>query len=293
MMGRYFAIRIGRAALTIVLVVTFAFVVLRLSGDPALMILGPEAPPEVLAAFRKAWGLDDPIWFQYLDYFGAIAKGELGRSMRDGRPAIELVLERIPATLALTLPAFFFKVALGVPAGIYAALYRGSGIDRAVMMTAVAGFTVPSFVLALLLVLVFAVQLGWLPSGGQDSWRHAILPIVTLSLGGAAVLARFTRSAPHAGGARPALYPHGLSQGRAVAQGGDLACAAERGDPDRHHSGLHGGYADRGRGGGRECVFLAGSRAPARRCRRQPRPRRRAMHPAAGRADHGHVEPDR
>jgi peptide/nickel transport system permease protein len=97
-MGRYFAIRIGRAALTIVLVVTFAFVVLRLSGDPALMILGPEAPPEVLAAFRKAWGLDDPIWFQYLDYFGAIAKGELGRSMRDGRPAIQLVLERIPAT---------------------------------------------------------------------------------------------------------------------------------------------------------------------------------------------------
>lgn len=194
-MGRYFAIRIGRAALTIVLVVTFAFVVLRLSGDPALMILGPEAPPEVLAAFRKAWGLDDPIWFQYLDYFGAIAKGELGRSMRDGRPAIELVLERIPATLALTLPAFAFKVALGIPAGIYAALHRGSGIDRAVMMTAVAGFTVPSFVLALLLVLVFAVQLGWLPSGGQDSWRHAILPIATLSLGGAAVLARFTRSA--------------------------------------------------------------------------------------------------
>ncbi|MDH2355709.1 ABC transporter permease [Bradyrhizobium sp. SSUT18] len=194
-MGRYFAIRIGRAALTIVLVVTFAFVVLRLSGDPALMILGPEAPPEVLAAFRKAWGLDDPIWFQYLDYFGAIAKGELGRSMRDGRPAIELVLERIPATLALTLPAFVFKVALGIPAGIYAALHRGSAIDRAVMMTAVAGFTVPSFVLALILVLVFAVQLGWLPSGGQDSWRHAILPIVTLSLGGAAVLARFTRSA--------------------------------------------------------------------------------------------------
>ena len=194
-MGRYVAMRIGRAALTIVLVVTFAFVVLRLSGDPALMILGPEAPPEVLAAFRKAWGLDDPIWLQYLDYFSAIAKGELGRSMRDGRPAIELVLERIPATLALTLPAFFFKVALGIPASIYAALHRGSAIDRAVMMTAVAGFTVPSFVLALLLVLVFAVQVGWLPYGGQDSWRHAILPIATLSLGGAAVLARFTRSA--------------------------------------------------------------------------------------------------
>jgi peptide/nickel transport system permease protein len=194
-MARFFAIRIGRAALNIVLVVTFAFVVLRLSGDPALMIMGPEAAPEVIAAFRKAWGLDDPIWMQYFDYFGAIAQGELGRSMRDGRPAIELVLERIPATLILTLPAMALKVGIGIPAGIYAALHRGSLIDRAVMMAAVAGFTVPSFVLALLLVLVFSVQLGWLPSGGQESWRHAILPVITLGIGGAAVLARFTRSA--------------------------------------------------------------------------------------------------
>lgn len=194
-MARYFAIRIGRAMITIALVVTFAFVVLRLSGDPALIIMGPEAPPEVIAAFRKAWGLDDPIWMQYFDYFGAIAKGELGRSMRDGRPAIALVLERIPATLTLTIPALLLKLAIGIPGGIFAALHRGSLIDRAVMIGAVAGFTVPSFVLGLVLVLIFAVQLGWLPSGGQETWRHAILPIVTLGIGGAAVLARFTRSA--------------------------------------------------------------------------------------------------
>jgi peptide/nickel transport system permease protein len=194
-MARYFAIRIGRAMITIALVVTFAFVVLRLSGDPALIIMGPEAPPEVIAAFRKAWGLDDPIWMQYFDYFGAIAKGELGRSMRDGRPAIALVFERIPATLALTIPALLLKLAIGIPGGIFAALHRGSLIDRAVMIGAVAGFTVPSFVLGLVLVLIFAVQLGWLPSGGQETWRHAILPIVTLGIGGAAVLARFTRSA--------------------------------------------------------------------------------------------------
>jgi len=194
-MARYFAIRIGRATITIALVVTFAFVVLRLSGDPALIIMGPEAPPEVIAAFRKAWGLDDPIWMQYFDYFGAIAKGELGRSMRDGRPAIALVFERIPATLTLTIPALLLKLAIGIPGGIFAALHRGSLIDRAVMIGAVAGFTVPSFVLGLVLVLIFAVQLGWLPSGGQETWRHAILPIVTLGIGGAAVLARFTRSA--------------------------------------------------------------------------------------------------
>ena len=194
-MLRFFAIRFVRALITIVLVVTFAFIVLRLSGDPAQIILGPEAPPEVVAAFRKAWGLDDPIWLQYLRYFGAIAQGELGRSMRDGRDAIALVAERIPATLALTVPALLIKIGAGMAAGIYAALHRGGLADRVVMMLSVAGFTIPSFVLGLSLVLIFAVKLGWLPSGGNDSWRHAILPIMTLGIGGAAILARFTRSA--------------------------------------------------------------------------------------------------
>jgi len=194
-MLRHLLFRGLRALLTVALVVTFAFVVLRLSADPALIILGPEASPEMIAAFRKSWGLDEPIWVQYVDYFRAILRGELGRSMRDGRPAIELVAERIPATLALTLPALALKLGIGVPAGIWASLHRGTVIDRAVMAMAVAGFTVPSFVLGLVLVLIFSVRLGWLPSGGQDTWVHAVLPIVTMGVGGAAVLARFTRSA--------------------------------------------------------------------------------------------------
>lgn len=194
-MLRFLATRLARAALTIAMVVTFAFVVLRLSGDPAQIIMGADAPPEAVEAFRAAWGLDEPIWVQYLSYFWAILQGDLGRSMRDGRDAIVLVTERIPATLALTLPALAIKICLGIPAGIYAALHRNSLADRVVMIIAVAGFTVPSFVLGLLLVLVFAVELGWLPSGGQESWRHGILPVITLGLGGAAVLARFTRSA--------------------------------------------------------------------------------------------------
>ena len=194
-MLRFIAGRLLRAALTIIMVVTFAFVVLRLSGDPALLILSVDAPPEAVAAFREAWGLDRPLWVQYLSYFGAILQGDLGQSMRDGRDAIDLVAERIPATLALTLPALALKIGIGIPAGIHAALHRNSATDRVVMVMAVAGFAVPSFVLGLLLVLVFAVQLGWLPSGGQESWRHAILPVITLGVGGAAVLARFTRSA--------------------------------------------------------------------------------------------------
>ena len=187
--------RLLRACLTILFVMTFAFVVLRLSGDPALLIMSVDAPPEAIAAFREAWGLDRPIWEQYLAYIGHAATGDFGKSMRDGRPAIELVMERVPATLAITLPALALKIGIGIPAGIYAALHRNSMADRLTMALSVAGFTMPSFVLALLLVLVFAVTLGWLPASGSDSVLHAILPIVTLGTAGAAVMARFTRSA--------------------------------------------------------------------------------------------------
>lgn len=191
----FIASRMARAALTIVFVVTFAFIVLRLSGDPALLIMSVDAPPEAIEAFRKSWGLDRPIWEQYFAYAVNALSGDFGNSMRDGRPAVDLVLERVPMTLAITIPAFMIKLLVGIPAGIFAALHRNSLVDRMTMMVSVAGFTVPSFVLALLLVLVFAVQLGWLPSSGSESWMHAILPIITLGAAGAAVLARFTRSA--------------------------------------------------------------------------------------------------
>lgn len=194
-MFRYFVIRILRAALTIALVVTFAFIVLRLSGDPARSIMGEDASPEAMAAFRRAWGLDQPLWIQYLHYFAAILSGDLGQSMRGGGPALALVLGRIPATLMLTLPALFIKLVIGIPAGIYAALHRDSAIDRAVMITAVAGYTVPSFVLGLVLVQILAIWLGWLPTGGTGGLPHVILPIITLGVGGAAMLARFVRSA--------------------------------------------------------------------------------------------------
>ncbi|HZH05078.1 MAG TPA: ABC transporter permease [Lautropia sp.] len=194
-MLQFVAIRGFRAALTLFLVLTFAFLILRLSGDPALLIMSPDAPPEAIEAFRRGWGLDAPLWKQYLGYFANLAQGNLGTSMRDGSPAISLVMERVPATLAITVPAFLLKLLIGIPAGIYAAVHRNSLADRLVMTLSVAGYTLPSFVLGLVLVLVFAVNLGWLPSGGYTTPQHAILPILTLSLGGAAILARFTRSA--------------------------------------------------------------------------------------------------
>jgi len=177
------------------LVMTFAFLVLRLSGDPALILLGPDAPQDAINAFRERWGLNDPIWKQYLAYLVQLLTLEFGVSMRDQVPALDLVLSRIPATLAITLPALLLKVGLGIPAGVYAALHRQSIADRGVITLSILGFTVPSFVLGLLLVLVFAVQLGWLPSGGQEGVEHALLPILTLSVGGIGIMARFARSA--------------------------------------------------------------------------------------------------
>jgi peptide/nickel transport system permease protein len=194
-MLRYLLLRLFRAGVTIVAVVTFAFIVLNLSGDPALTILSPEAPPEAIAAFRQAWGLDQPLWQQYAHYFLNVLDGNLGNSLREARPATEIVWERLPATLALTIPAFVIKILIGIPTGIYAALHRNSFADRLTMAISVAGYTVPSFVLGLVLVLIFAVRLGWLPSGGFESPSHLILPAATLGLAGAAVIARFTRSA--------------------------------------------------------------------------------------------------
>ncbi|WOC15675.1 ABC transporter permease [Pseudochrobactrum sp. MP213Fo] len=191
----FFLTRLLRAIITVMLVVTFAFIVLRMSGDPAQIILGPDAPPQAVEAFRKAWGLDQPIIVQYFSYFGAILHGDLGVSMRDGQKAIDLVAERIPATLILTIPTLLLNLLIGIPAGVYAALHRDSIIDRLVMMTAIIGFTLPNFVLGLVLVLIFSVTLKWLPSGGSATWLHAVLPVMTMSIAGAAILARFARSA--------------------------------------------------------------------------------------------------
>lgn|SRR5690606_17072377 len=194
-MLNHILIRLVRAFLTLMLVMTFAFLVLRLSGDPAIILLGPDAPQDAINAFRERWGLNDPLWKQYLAYIAQVLTLDFGVSMRDQVPALELVISRIPATLAITVPALILKVAIGIPAGVYAALHRQSIADRGVITLSIFGFTVPSFVLGLILVLIFAVSLGWLPSGGQDSWKHAILPIATLSVGGIGIMARFSRSA--------------------------------------------------------------------------------------------------
>ncbi len=194
-MIRFILVRLFRALITILAVVTFAFVVLRMSGDPAQVMLGPDVPQDSIDAFRKAWGLDQPLWAQYIAYLKSIFTGDFGVSMRDKASALHLVMERVPATLQLTVPALLLKLVIGIPAGVYAALHRQSFADRGVILLAIFGFTIPSFVMGLVLVLIFSVMLGLLPSGGQDTWVHGILPTITMSIGGIGILARFSRSA--------------------------------------------------------------------------------------------------
>ncbi|MDP9811957.1 peptide/nickel transport system permease protein [Rhizobium tibeticum] len=194
-MVRFILVRLFRALITILAVVTFAFVVLRMSGDPAQVMLGPDVSQDSVDAFRKAWGLDQPLWVQYIDYLKSIFTGDFGVSMRDKASALRLVMERVPATLQLTVPALILKLVIGIPAGVYAALHRQSFADRGVILLAIFGFTIPSFVMGLVLVLIFSVVLGLLPSGGQDTWMHGILPTITMSIGGIGILARFSRSA--------------------------------------------------------------------------------------------------
>ncbi|KQV19951.1 ABC transporter permease [Rhizobium sp. Root1203] len=194
-MIRFILVRLFRSLITILAVVTFAFVVLRMSGDPAQVMLGPDVPQDSVDAFRKTWGLDQPLWIQYVAYLKSIFTGDFGVSMRDKASALHLVMERVPATLQLTVPALLLKLIIGIPAGVYAALHRQSFADRGVILLAIFGFTIPSFVMGLVLVLIFSVMLGLLPSGGQDTWAHGILPTITMSIGGIGILARFSRSA--------------------------------------------------------------------------------------------------
>ena len=192
---RFLIQKIFRALLTILIIVTFIFIVLRISGDSALLIFGPDADAEALESLREAWGLNKPIWQQYLIYIGNIFHGDLGKSYLDGRDAIEVVAERIPKTLSLMWVTAIVTFLIGIPAGIYSAIHHNTKTDRATMTLSVMGLSIPNFFLGVLLILLFSVAWGILPSAGSESWRHYIMPVITMATAEASVFARFTRSA--------------------------------------------------------------------------------------------------
>lgn len=192
---RFIATKVLRAIITLWMVVTFIFVILRISGDPLDTMLPDDADAEMIEYYEKEWGLDRPLPEQYLIYFVSVFHGNLGLSFKDDRDAVEVVTERIPMTLRLGLASLIFGLCFGIPLGIYAALHRNSLADRLAMGLAVFGYAIPNFFLGILLILLFALTLGWLPSSGSATGWHMIMPVITLGTGGAGSLARFSRSA--------------------------------------------------------------------------------------------------
>ena len=180
--------------LLVVAVLVFLFVHL-LPGDPARLAAGAEADAETVELVRRDLGLDRPIAEQFVSYFSRALRGDLGRSIRTKRPVTEEIGERFMPTFWLTVASMGWSVVFGLAAGILAAVFRNRWPDRAGMAFAVSGISLPSFALGMLLMEVFSVKLGWLPTVGADSWKHYLLPSATLGAAVAAVLARFARAA--------------------------------------------------------------------------------------------------
>ncbi len=179
--------------LLIVAGLVFLFVHL-LPGDPARLAAGPEAGEEVVQMIRQDLGLDLPLTTQFGRFIGHALLGDFGQSLRSKRPVATEIAERFMPTFWLTVAAMGWSVLLGLVIGTVSAVWRNKWPDRLGMALAITGISFPSFALGMVLMQVFSVQLGWLPTVGADSWRHYVLPSITLGAGVAAVMARFTRS---------------------------------------------------------------------------------------------------
>ncbi len=193
-MARFLLQRTIRGAITLWIVVTAVFIVLNLSGDPAAVMLGPDASPVAMDAFRANHGLDDPLPQRYGIYLVDLVQGDFGESLRSGRPVVELVTSRLGATLELGLAALVLAVLVGIPAGILAALNRNSIWDRLTMFGAFVGQSAPNFFVGIVLILILSLRLNWLPSSGRGSASQLIMPAFTLATGLLAALARMSRS---------------------------------------------------------------------------------------------------
>lgn len=179
--------------LFIVAVLVFLFVHL-LPGDPARLIAGPEADSEVVDMVRRQLGLDLPLWQQFVHYIANVVRGDFGLSMASHRPVSQEIAVRFMPTLWLTLASMVWATIFGMCAGVIAAVWRNRWPDRLSMALAVSGISFPAFALGMVLMQIFSVDLGLLPTVGADSWQHYILPSVTLGAAVAAVMARFTRA---------------------------------------------------------------------------------------------------
>jgi len=196
-MSRYIINRLGQALIVLFGVsIAVAAMTQLVPGDPALAILGDNASPEAIATLREEMGLDDPFLVQYGRFVKRlVTEGSLGRSIRTNREVVDEIMDRLPYTLVLAFGAVAISTTIGIATGVLAAVRRGKPTDTIILVGTTLGLSVPSFWVALLMVLLFAVELGWLPVAGAGSWKHAVMPLIVLAIPSVATKSRLTRSA--------------------------------------------------------------------------------------------------
>ena len=193
-MRSYLLRRLWQSLLVLFGVSVVVFLILHLTGDPAALLLPPDATAEDIARFRTAMGFDDPVSVQYLRFLKGAVRGDFGESLRHGEPAMPLVVERLPATFQLAGAGLLIALGLAIPAGIISAMKRNTAVDYVATVAALLGQAMPTFWLGIMLILVFSVRLNWLPSSGRGGLEHLILPAIALGLFTAARITRLTRS---------------------------------------------------------------------------------------------------
>jgi peptide/nickel transport system permease protein len=194
-MQRYFLIKAGQSLLLLIGVLILVFFMVRITGDPARLMMPREASAEAVEAFRESMGFNRPLYLQFADYFTGVLVGDFGNSLHFKTPALELVLERLPATVQLATAAMLMSMLIGIPFGLVGGFNPGSVVDSVGRAIALLGQSIPNFWLALILILFFSVRLGWLPSFGRDEIQSVILPAFVLGLPTMGQLVRLTRSA--------------------------------------------------------------------------------------------------
>ncbi|WP_096190408.1 ABC transporter permease subunit [Evansella halocellulosilytica] len=194
-MFRYVGKKILELIPTLLIVSMLIFFFIHLiPGDPARLVVGPDANLDEVNKIREEMGLNDPIALQYVSYMNGIFQGDLGSSLKTGLPVTEMFENRFKNSVLLTLFSIIWAFIFGIIIGTVSAVFKNKWPDSLGMLTAVSGISIPGFWLGLILIQLFSVQLGWLPTGGADSWKHFILPSIALGAGIMAMIARFTRS---------------------------------------------------------------------------------------------------
>jgi ABC-type dipeptide/oligopeptide/nickel transport system permease component len=192
--GGYILKRLGLAIAVALAVSIIAFLLLRLSGDPAIAIAGEGARAADIEMVRKAYGFDRPLPVQYADWLGKTLRGDFGESIYFKQPAAPLILSKLRVTMLLGLLSILFALAISVPLGVLAAVYRNSWIDRLCLALAVLGQALPNFFFALLLMMLFSITLRWLPVSGSDTWQNFVMPTIALGYYAAPAFMRLIRA---------------------------------------------------------------------------------------------------